>query len=221
MLFLSAVLKTIFRMKNIYFRNRAIIICTKEYASEHAGDKSSKTLSPSDNYELSALPLMMESATEIENLYITENEKYSQEEIYKQVTSHLQLINAGGGVITNSEGRYLMILRRGVWDLPKGKQEEGEDIALTAHREVLEEVGLDCNPEKLMCVTHHIYRLNGTLVLKDTYWYSMVYSGTEAPVPQTEEQIEKCDWCSPEEVAFNLQNSYSSIVEVFASSGII
>lgn len=218
---MSTVLKTIFTMRSIYFRNRAIIICSKEYALAHSKEQSARILSPSDNYELSAIPLMMEASTEIENLFVAENEKYTQDAIYNQITSQLKLINAGGGLITNHEGKYLMILRRGVWDLPKGKQEDGEDIKVTAQREVLEEVGLDCKPENLICITHHIYRLNGSLVLKDTYWYSMVYDGTEIPVPQTEEQIEKCCWCTKDDAAFNLQNSYASIVEVFAQASVI
>ena len=206
-------------MKSIYFRNREVTICGKESPAAH--DKNATILSPADDYELTSIPLMMEANTNLGHLVVTENEKYSQEEIYRQIVFKLQKINAGGGLITNSEGKYLMILRRGVWDLPKGKQEEGESIELTSQREVEEEVGLKCILGDAICTTHHIYRLEKHLVLKDTYWYSMQYNGNQAPVPQTIEQIERCEWCSPSEVAFNLQNSYASIVEVFAKAGII
>lgn len=44
--------------------------------------------------------------------------------------------------ITNDGARYLFIRRNGLWDLPKGHQEPGEDIRTTALREVSEETGI-------------------------------------------------------------------------------
>ena len=51
-------------------------------------------------------------------------------------------VNAGGGLVINSKGEYLLIRRSGLWDLPKGHQEPGEPIEETALREVEEETGL-------------------------------------------------------------------------------
>src|SRR5688572_13984023 len=51
-------------------------------------------------------------------------------------------IKAGGGIVVNQFGKVLLIFRRGVWDLPKGKQDPGETLAQTALREVREETGL-------------------------------------------------------------------------------
>ena len=49
------------------------------------------------------------------------------------------LIEAAGGLVVNDEGKILMILRRGKWDLPKGKLDENETIEKCAEREVIEE----------------------------------------------------------------------------------
>ena len=37
-------------------------------------------------------------------------------------------IIAGGGIVENEERKILFQFRRGKWDLPKGKLEEGETI---------------------------------------------------------------------------------------------
>ncbi|HCZ22126.1 MAG TPA: NUDIX hydrolase, partial [Rikenellaceae bacterium] len=49
----------------------------------------------------------------------------------------------------------------GLWDLPKGHREEGEDIRTTALREVQEETGVDeLKLGRLICVTDHCYFRN-------------------------------------------------------------
>ena len=49
----------------------------------------------------------------------------------------------------NESGEFLIIKRNGVWDLPKGKLEKGEDFETAALREVEEETGL----EEMVAVT--------------------------------------------------------------------
>ena len=53
------------------------------------------------------------------------------------------VIEAAGGVLENELHQILMIYRKGRWDLPKGKIEEGEDIRAGAIRELKEEMNLD------------------------------------------------------------------------------
>ena len=52
-------------------------------------------------------------------------------------------IIAAGGLVTNPHGEILWIFRRGFWDLPKGKLDEGETIQTCVIREVQEETGLE------------------------------------------------------------------------------
>ncbi len=77
------------------------------------------------------------------------------------------LIEAGGGVVLNDRGEFLVILRNGIWDLPKGKLEKGEDFATAAMREVEEETGLHglkmLDP---LSSTYHTYNLKGKRILK-------------------------------------------------------
>src|ERR1700744_2029728 len=41
------------------------------------------------------------------------------EELRKAVWKKFRLVQAGGGLVRNKSGKYLFMLRRGVWDLPK------------------------------------------------------------------------------------------------------
>ena len=50
---------------------------------------------------------------------------------------------AAGGLVTNDKNELLIMFRRGKWDLPKGKLDEGETIEACALREVREETGIE------------------------------------------------------------------------------
>lgn len=68
-------------------------------------------------------------------------------------TEKVILSGAAGAVIR--DGRILLIQRRNLgqpWGVPGGVQELGETIQQTAHREVLEEAGLDMQPGGLIGV---------------------------------------------------------------------
>ena len=85
-------------------------------------------------------------------------------------------IIAAGGLVTNPQGQILWIFRRGFWDLPKGKLDEGETIQTCAVREVEEETGIkNIRLHELLKFTNHTYfdtHLNQEVV-KRTYWFHM------------------------------------------------
>ena len=132
-------------------------------------------------------------------------------------------INAAGGLVQNNAGEYLLIHRNGLWDLPKGKQEEGEDIALTALREVEEECGITgLEQGELICITHHTYHMHGLHMLKHTWWYQMKYSGDCSTLtPQLEEGIQQCKWAPASELPELLKDTYPSIRQVFEDAGLL
>lgn len=65
-------------------------------------------------------------------------------------------------LIENSSGKYLFIKRSesdsmpGVWEVPGGKMDYGEDPKDSLKREVLEEVGLSIEALDPFCVVSHI-----------------------------------------------------------------
>ena len=126
-------------------------------------------------------------------------------------------IIAAGGLVTNPQGQILWIYRRGFWDLPKGKLDEGETIQTCALREVAEETGIkDIRLHELLKFTNHIYfdKYLNQEVVKRTYWFHMTISSTQSGVPQITEDIEKIEWHSLATAKHCLAQTYPTIIEV-------
>jgi 8-oxo-dGTP pyrophosphatase MutT (NUDIX family) len=133
------------------------------------------------------------------------------------------VIIAAGGLVKNEAGELLMIYRRGKWDLPKGKMDEGEEIEACAIREVSEETGVtNLQLGKRIDIGYHEYFDNYLQqeVIKETHWYEMRASGGQELVPQTEEDITEIRWVSGKELQACLADSYPNIVEIVAKSGL-
>lgn len=207
-------------MYSIYFNNRIIRVCNKEDKTPY--NPNTVVLHSANDKTLEELPGLFERSENIKMLYIPILPDDFSHTIQK-LTSSLTPINAAGGLVQNSNGEYLLIFRNGLWDLPKGKQEEGEDIALTALREVEEECGIGgLEQGELLCITHHTYHMNGLFMLKDTYWYAMRYNGDSCTMqPQLEEGIQRCEWVPADKVSQYLKNTYPSIRKVFEEAGLI
>lgn len=141
--------------------------------------------------------------------------------VFQQFCGKFRELPAAGGLVRNQDGEFLMIRRRGLWDLPKGHQEDGEAIEDCALREVSEETGLSgLKLGRLICITHHTYRLNGAPCLKHTWWYEMDASCGGNLIPQQEEDITEVEWVKKECLPEHLEGTYGSIAEVFANAGL-
>jgi len=126
-------------------------------------------------------------------------------------------IIAAGGLVTNEKGKLLMIFRRGKWDLPKGKLDEGESIEECAIREVKEETGLiQLTLIKSLGITCHEYfdKYSQRDVIKESHWFEMKADSSQKLVPQTEEDIEQILWAGKKKIEKCLANSYKNIVEI-------
>ncbi|RXK58929.1 NUDIX hydrolase [Lacibacter luteus] len=137
------------------------------------------------------------------------------DELRKVFFKHFTLITAAGGLVENEKGEYLLIYRRGKWDLPKGKLDPGETIEQCAVREVEEETGLQ-QPElkKLITITYHTYNEFGKHILKDSHWYKMKVKGPQTTKPQTEEDILEIKWVKKKEIEQYLNDTFPSIRDV-------
>jgi len=142
------------------------------------------------------------------------------EELRKAFWKKFILIKAGGGLVKNEKGEVLFMFRRGKWDLPKGKQDDGETMESCALREVREETGLkDINLEKPLLVTWHTYDDSGKHILKETHWFTMRAGGEQALLPQQEEQITELKWVAKKDFPAMLSNTFPSIVDVIRIGG--
>lgn len=126
-------------------------------------------------------------------------------------------VTAAGGLVENEKGEFLLIHRRGKWDLPKGKLEKGESIEGCAVREVEEETGLqNLELKKLITITYHTYDEFGKHMLKDSHWFRMKVSGQQVLTPQTEEDIQEVKWVKKKDLAKYLPETFPSIKDVLA-----
>jgi 8-oxo-dGTP pyrophosphatase MutT (NUDIX family) len=148
-------------------------------------------------------------------------EDISPASLQKELHALYEPIDAGGGVVENEAGDILMIYRRGKWDLPKGKRDEGENIADCALREVSEETGLQqLQLGEKICDTYHIYSQKKQNLLKCTTWYKMKGTSKETPTPQAEENILEAKWIATKELKPLMYKSYDAIREVLQQSGV-
>ena len=130
-------------------------------------------------------------------------------------------IDAGGGITYNENGAILMIFRRGKWDLPKGKRDEGESIETCALREVSEETGIkQITLGDKICDTYHVYAQNNELMLKRTAWYKMKASSSEKLKPQKEENIMEARWVNEKELTPLALRTYEAVREVLKLAGL-
>jgi ADP-ribose pyrophosphatase YjhB (NUDIX family) len=148
-------------------------------------------------------------------------EDISPSSLQKELHALYEPIDAGGGVVENEAGDVLMIYRRGKWDLPKGKRDDGENIADCALREVSEETGLhQLQLGEKICDTYHIYSQKKQNLLKCTTWYKMKGTSKETPTPQAEENILEAKWIATKELKPLMYKSYDAIREVLQQSGV-
>ena len=137
------------------------------------------------------------------------------------LASFFTVIRAGGGVVYNEHGNILMIFRRGKWDLPKGKLDEGETIDECALREVQEETGIQqLTLGSELCETWHLYTEKGKNIVKYTTWYRMTSTDNDPLTPQVEEDIKEARWVNTKELKPFVDNTYKAIKDVLHVAGL-
>jgi 8-oxo-dGTP pyrophosphatase MutT (NUDIX family) len=121
--------------------------------------------------------------------------------IWKIFRIYFTEVEAAGGLVKHSSGKYLFIEKNGKWDMPKGHVEKGETPDHCAIREVQEECGI-CNHKiiKALEPSYHTYSWEGISYLKKTYWFLMSYDDEIICHPQLEEGITRVQWLLPDEI---------------------
>ena len=198
-------------MHKIYFEKRCIIICPEQ--DEALGDPNAVEFHPGEKVDIGTLVKMFEASGTLSRIYIPTSDV---EGTYRRICAEFREVNAAGGLVSNRRGDYLLIKRYDLWDLPKGHQEAGEDIEMTAIREVQEETGVDdLVIQRLICITDHCYLRDGIWHLKHTWWFDMLYNDPTDLTPQREEAISKAAWVARSSLPPFLKKSFPSIQEVF------
>lgn len=203
-------------MHKIYFEKRCILICSPDDPA--LSDPNAIVFKLGESIDIHNLVGMVETSGSLLRVCIPTPDV---EGTYCRICAEFKEVNAGGGLVSNRRGDYLLISRNGLWDLPKGHQDPGEPIEDTALREVQEETGIeDLELRSLICITDHCYRRDGIWHLKHTWWYDMLYTDPTDLTPQREEDISKAAWVAKSSLPPFLLNTYPSIVEVFREAKI-
>ena len=128
-------------------------------------------------------------------------------------------VRAAGGVIFRGEleDPEIVIVHRpryDDWTFPKGKAESGETDAETAHREVLEETGLDCElGNELPSVTYQDHKGRSKIV---RYWTMTVRSGEFI----VNDEVDVLEWVSTTEAGERLTYDHDvDVLSAFVSRG--
>lgn len=195
--------------------NQKRILLTTSYAKELShirSDAAILSFAPSQDKLIDLVDLLLVS--EMQYLVIEDNIQDCLDKFKRAFT----LVIAGGGLVKSYKNDFLFIYRHRQWDLPKGKIEEGEDIAMGSIREVKEETGLQeiSILEKIRC-TYHMYFEN-ELLLKETHWYLMQAEDYYLR-PQQEEGISRAIWVHPNNISYQLSKTYDSVLEIFRAMG--
>lgn len=132
-----------------------------------------------------------------------------------KVFENFRLARAGGGIVRNTGGDILLICRKNHWDMPKGHLEDNETLPECALREVGEETGLKhLHIIQKTTVTYHVYKEDGSDILKETHWFFMDNYQKESLRPQFEEGIEKAIWVRFTDMHHYFDAMYPSIRDI-------
>ena len=201
-------------MHKIYFEQRCLAICSHEEAQ--AAGITGEVIEITGCMEAASVADSFKNGSAGEIVHVTGEDTGR---ICALLYGQFKEVNAAGGLVEDSRGRILLIRRNSLWDIPKGHQEEGEDIRTTALREVEEETGISgLAGGDLICVTDHCYLREGIWHLKHTWWYKMTFSGDVNLKPQAEEGITEAVWVEKAEALALAGESYPSIQEVLESA---
>lgn len=199
-------------MLKIYFNEKPLFIAQEitDELQPYLDDLNTVSIRSTDASEVSSLIKEIQQPEKAAAIILS-NEKEALEAIKKQFV----IIQAAGGLVCTSSRELLLIYRRGKWDLPKGKLDEGENLEECAVREVEEETGLQrLILEKPLCITYHTYKQDEQFILKESHWYLMRTEKEQVFTPQTDEDIEKCEWVALDKLSPYLENTHPSIIDV-------
>jgi len=103
-------------------------------------------------------------------------------------------------LVLDAHGRVLLARRgadpgRGLWDLPGGFMDEGEEGIETLRRELREEAGVEIAPEEFLGALPDRYGDDGPWTA-NLYWTARIVSGE----PEPSDDVAGFEWFAPDEL---------------------
>ncbi len=180
-------------MYKIYINNTPLYLISKEELPQRPNPDADNLVAryPGKSKFLFHYIDMLEKTDRFESVTLYSENAH---QLWADFNSQFEIVEAAGGLVFNDD-ELLWIFRRGSWDLPKGKIDEGETTDEAAVREVKEETGLEnLTLERFFHTTYHTYRgKSNERILKPTHWYIMRTEQRELQ-PEHKEDIEFAEW---------------------------
>jgi 8-oxo-dGTP pyrophosphatase MutT (NUDIX family) len=204
--------------RTIYFADKPLVLTADAawYRSSHPKSKGFQTFTGAFARNFRLATEHLEQPTSLGAII----QDISPEALERELTHFFTPVDASGGLLRDEHNRVLMIHRRGLWDLPKGKCDAGEQMQACALREVEEETGVKAKVDAHLCDTFHVYPMDGKLMLKRTSWYAMTADSKEELTPQAEEDISEVLWIAPGEIGPYAFRSFETIRQVLKAGGL-
>ena len=197
-------------MYKIFQENKALIFPKIESDSL----KFDATLQESDRYDAELLCEFLPEWLDDHDPGDTFVHEVGENAVVAALTETFRMAPAAGGVVVK-DGKFVIIIRKGIPDLPKGHIEKDETPEVAALREVEEETGIgNLQIIKELHSSWHCYYEHEAWSLKRTYWYLMSTTEDLQPKPQTEEGITEIKLIGNEDVEGFLKNTFRSISEI-------
>jgi 8-oxo-dGTP diphosphatase len=125
-----------------------------------------------------------------------------------------------GVLLTDTRGRILLTLRKlppeaGYWSIVGGKLDYFEPLQACAIREALEEVGVQIEIERLLCVTDHC------LLAEGQHWVAPAYLGRilrGRPTNREPDKTLQVRWFHPHTLPLNLTMTARNAIQAFLHS---
>jgi 8-oxo-dGTP pyrophosphatase MutT (NUDIX family) len=199
-------------MYKVHFENRFIIISPEP-------DRLQKYSLFHKFYDTDELYNLISSFQEDKNIPSLNIYGPNIKHIWRIFRIYFTEVEAAGGLVSHTSGKYLFIERRGKWDLPKGHIEKGEAPEECALREVHEECGISGHSIiKPLDPSYHTYSWEGISYLKKTNWYLMRYDGEMISEPQESEGITRVEWLYPDEISKIKTGAWLSLIDLINTS---
>jgi 8-oxo-dGTP pyrophosphatase MutT (NUDIX family) len=157
---------------------------------------------------LSDLKPLLKKASIQEPVYLLSK---NPKKAFKRFFKSFKKIDAAGGIVQRKE-KFLVIKRKGLWDIPKGRIDKGESAEDACVREIMEECGIEGHTiVHPLTDTYHVMKWNGQPALKHTFWYMLSYDGPKETQPETKEGITAAKWMSREKLLGIRKKTFGSI----------
>lgn len=117
-------------------------------------------------------------------------------------------------VVLDGDGRILLARRaddpgQGLWDLPGGFMDEGENPLTTLRRELREEAGVEIEPLEFLGGVPDRYGSGGHWTM-NLYWTARILSGE----PEPSDDVAEFEWFAPAELPSRDEFAFANTVAI-------